>query len=137
MNTTESPESLARKQSLGRRIRTAREARKWTQHDVADKLSLTGNSTVYKWETAKLSPSDSMLRRLAIVFGFPQWWFLVSEQEVLDIKESTPLDYVRLLAGCDNTKTYFNSENYTNSSSSPDVQCLSDEARMQLGLQGF
>ena len=54
--------------------------------------------------------------------------------------ETIPKDLlvaVDRLAGCDNTKTYFNSENYTNSSSSPDLQCLSDEARMQLGLQGF
>lgn len=88
--TNESPQDKAWRLSVARRIRSARQAKNWTQHEVASRLSLTGNTTVYKWESGVQVPQEKMLRRIAEVFGFPRWWLLVSDEELLEIKNSNP-----------------------------------------------
>jgi repressor LexA len=49
-------------------IRQLREAREWTQVDLANKLDVAP-STVYNWERGKVEPRVSQLRKVADVFG--------------------------------------------------------------------
>jgi transcriptional regulator with XRE-family HTH domain len=49
-------------------IRELREARGWTQLDLAFKLEVTP-TTVYNWERGRYEPSASKLRAIAQVFG--------------------------------------------------------------------
>ncbi len=49
-------------------IRELREAKGWTQMELAVALKVTP-STVYKWETGRTEPRVGQLRALARVFG--------------------------------------------------------------------
>ena len=49
-------------------IRQLREAKKWTQVDLANKVGVAP-STVYNWERGKVEPRVSQLRSLADTFG--------------------------------------------------------------------
>jgi transcriptional regulator with XRE-family HTH domain len=49
-------------------IKQLREAKKWTQLDLANQLDVTP-STIYNWERGKVEPRVSQLRKLADVFG--------------------------------------------------------------------
>ena len=49
-------------------IRELREARGWTQLELANRLGVTP-ATVYNWERGKYEPSASKLRQIAQAFG--------------------------------------------------------------------
>ena len=49
-------------------IRQLREAKGWTQLELANKLEVTP-ATVYNWERGRYEPSASKLRAIAQVFG--------------------------------------------------------------------
>ena len=49
-------------------IRELREAQRWTQLDLANRLGVTP-ATVYNWERGKYEPSASKLRAIAQAFG--------------------------------------------------------------------
>jgi putative transcriptional regulator len=48
-------------------IRQLREARRWTQLELANKLEVTP-ATVYNWERGRYEPSASKLRAIARLF---------------------------------------------------------------------
>jgi transcriptional regulator with XRE-family HTH domain len=49
-------------------IRELREARGWTQLELAIKLGVTP-ATVYNWERGKYEPTASKLRQIALALG--------------------------------------------------------------------
>lgn len=49
-------------------IRELRQARGWTQLELANRLGVTP-ATVYNWERGKYEPTASMFRRIAQAFG--------------------------------------------------------------------
>ena len=51
-------------------IRELRQARGWTQLELATRLQVTP-STVYNWERGKYEPTASMFRRIGQVFEVP------------------------------------------------------------------
>ena len=51
-------------------IRQLREARGWTQLELANLLGVTP-ATVYSWERGKNEPRASQFRRLGELFGVP------------------------------------------------------------------
>ncbi len=54
--------------SLGKRLRRLREARGWTQQDLADRLSLD-RSTVSCYEAGRRTPDIHMADKIAALFG--------------------------------------------------------------------
>lgn len=67
-----------------RTIRQLREARGWTQLDLANQLKVTP-ATVYNWERGRYEPSASKLRAIAQAFG-------VSMDDIALVDEQTGKD---------------------------------------------
>ena len=57
-----------RKEDAVHTIRELRQARGWTQLELANRLGITPSS-VYNWESGKFEPKASQLRALARAFG--------------------------------------------------------------------
>ena len=64
-------------QHIGQKIRGQREARGWSQGNLAAELSVAAN-TVSRWETGAYKPSAAELDRMARLFDVEIWAFLPS-----------------------------------------------------------
>ena len=60
--------------SLGHKIWSLRNARRWTQQDLADKLGVS-RASVASWETGRANPSDAQLKRIAEKFQVQYTFF--------------------------------------------------------------
>lgn len=56
---------------LASRLREARVERSWTREQLAEAVGLSAVQTIWKYETARLSISVTMLYRLAAALGIP------------------------------------------------------------------
>jgi transcriptional regulator with XRE-family HTH domain len=61
--------------NIATRIREAREARGWTQDELAARIGSTG-MTVSHWETGRRTPHPRWLVKLADALGCPTDWLL-------------------------------------------------------------
>jgi len=62
-------------------IRQLREAREWSQLELANRLGVTP-STVYNWERGRNEPRISQLRAMALAFGVPMEEIAVNDQDL-------------------------------------------------------
>ena len=77
---------------IGKRLRAARMARKFTQQYVADTLGMTVNA-YQKYEQSERSPSLDTLVNLADLFNVPADWILCRDDflESLGVSVDVPL----------------------------------------------
>jgi transcriptional regulator with XRE-family HTH domain len=61
--------------SLAERIREARKAKGWTQHQLA-KIFGIGNGVVSRWESGETIPAKREIQRLASILGRDVAWLI-------------------------------------------------------------
>ena len=83
-------------QTLGKRISALRKAKKMTQDQLADQLSVTAQA-VSKWENDQSFPDITMLPRLAEIFG-------CTTDELLGIGQSQKVYEAEVVTGEDMAK---------------------------------
>jgi transcriptional regulator with XRE-family HTH domain len=73
---------------IGQKIRRAREAKNWTQPELAEKVGVS-KQTVSRWETGDDEPRWSNVMAVGEALGLPPTWFLPESREG-DQPESEP-----------------------------------------------
>lgn len=84
-------------ETLGQRLRIARDAAHMTHGDIAEHLCIT-RSAISQWETDVTTPRGPKVRRLAAILGVRAGWLLVGEEPMLEhggpAPQSGSLEYV-------------------------------------------
>lgn len=65
---------------VGRRIRQAREAKGWSQHQLATAMGVA-DAQISRWETGQTVPQPRNLERLGQVLDVPAETFLLPDDE--------------------------------------------------------
>jgi transcriptional regulator with XRE-family HTH domain len=65
---------------IGANVRAARQAKRWTQHELAVALGSGDLMTVSRWERGEHRPNDANLIALAGVLGQTVAWFYTDHE---------------------------------------------------------
>lgn len=79
---------------VGRMIRSLRQERRWSQRELAEKLSMS-QQAVAKYEANTARPSYETLEAMADIFNVPITFFLRPEDLPNDIRESDEMYHLR------------------------------------------
>lgn len=77
--------------NIGRRLRRAREAKRLTQKEVAEKIGIH-NSTLGKYELGEREPDFDTIKKLAEVYEVSPVWLLIGSEEKFSHAEARPVE---------------------------------------------